>query len=186
MVSPFQFLSKSSEKKLSIILFVFVVLMVVIMRYFDAPLKNETSPQGIVSFEMAKDINRSVEIIESWDRAARVSADWSMVFDFLFLVVYGLFIGLLIHKLNRSWIETSFHSFGIVLIYLVFLASFFDIIENIALILLLRGSIEQIWSSVAYYFAIMKFIILAVALLFVIVSAIKLLVNKNKSTLNFI
>jgi hypothetical protein len=72
------------------------------------------------------------------------------------------------------------------LIYLVFLASFFDIIENISLILLLRGSIEQIWSSVAYYFAIMKFIILAVALLFVIVSAIKLLVNKNKSTLNFI
>lgn len=181
MVSPFQFLSKSSEKKLSIILFVFIVLMVVIMRYFDAPLKNETSPQGIVSFEMAKDINRSVEIIESWDKAARASADWSMRFDFLFLVVYGLFIGLLIHKLNRAWIDTGFHSFGIALIYLVFLSSFFDIIENISLILLLRGSTEQIWSSVAYYFAISKFIILAVALVFIGVSSIKLLLKKNKT-----
>ncbi len=186
IVSPFQFLSKPAERKLSLLLFGLVVVMVVIMRFLDAPLKNEISPQGIVSFELAKDVDRSVAIIDSWDTIAKTSAKWSMAFDFLFLIVYGLFIGLMIHKLNRVWSRSSFHSLGTVMIYLVFLASFFDIIENISLILLLRGSIEQIWSSVAYYFAIMKFIILAVALLFVIVSAIKLLVNKNKSTLNFI
>ena len=58
-----------------------------ILADIDAPLKNEISPQGIVSFELAKDVNRSVAIMKSWDRMARLSADWSMRFDFLFLIV---------------------------------------------------------------------------------------------------
>jgi len=181
MVSPFQSLSKSSEKKLIIVLFVLVVVMIIIMRFFDAPLKNETSPQGIVSFELAEDVNKSAAILESWDSVARSSAHWSMTFDFLFLIVYGLFIGLLIHKLNRVWDETSFHLFGIALIYLVFFASFFDVIENVSLILLLRGNLEQVWSSTAYYFAVSKFIILVIAFLFIITSVIVLLIKKTKT-----
>ena len=181
MVSPFQSLSRFSEKKLSMILFVLVVAMVIIMRFFDAPLKNETSPQGIVSFELAKDVHKSAAIMESWDTVARSSANWSMTFDFLFLIIYGLFIGLLIHKLNRVWDETSFHLFGIAMIYLVFFASFFDVIENISLILLLRGNLEQVWSSIAYYFAVSKFIILGIALLFIVMSLITLLIKKTKT-----
>jgi len=181
IVSPFQFLSKPAERKLSLLLFGLVVVMIVIMRFFDAPLKNEISPQGIVSFELAKDVDRSVAIIDSWDTIAKTSAKWSMAFDFLFLIVYGLFIGLLIHKLNRVWISSSFHSLGTVLIYLVFLASFFDIIENIALLFLLNGNLVQIWSSIAFYFAMLKFIILAVALAFIVTSTIALLLKKSRT-----
>ena len=104
-----------------------------------------------------------------------------MAFDFLFLIVYGLFIGLMIHKVNRVWRSSRFHSMGIVLIYLVFLASFFDIIENIALLLLLSGNLEQIWSSTAFYFAILKFIIIALALVFIIISVIALFFNKKRT-----
>ncbi len=125
IVSPFQFLSKPAERKLSLILFGLVVVMVVIMCFFDAPLKNEISPQGIVSFELAKDVDKSVAIIDSWDTIAKTSAKWSMAFDFLFLIVYGLFIGLMIHKLNRIWIKSGFHTFGIALIYRVDLSRFF-------------------------------------------------------------
>jgi len=181
LVSPFQFLSRSTERKLSWILFVFVIMMVIVMRFFDAPLKNEISPQGIVSFELAKDLNRSTEIIRSWNAVATRSANLSMAFDFLFLIVYGMFIGLMVHKLNRIWIKSGFHMVGIVLIYLVFLASFFDIIENIALLLLLNGNLIQIWSSTAYYFAMLKFIILAIALVFIVISAVALLFNKNRT-----
>jgi hypothetical protein len=150
------------------------------MRFFDAPLKNEISPEGIVSFELAKDVDKSVAIIKSWNHVAIKSANRSMAFDFLFLIVYGLFIGLMIHKLNRVWNTSGFQRFGIVLIYLVFLAGFFDIIENIALIFLLRGDLEQIWSSSAYYFAIMKFAILAIAFLFIIISFVALLIRKGR------
>jgi hypothetical protein len=181
IVSPFQFLSRSTERKLSLMLFVLIVIMVMVMRYFDAPLKNEISPQGIVSFELAKDVDVSVAIIDSWDIIARTSANRSMAFDFLFLIVYGLFIGLMIHKVNRVWINSNFHRFGIVLIYLVFLASFFDIIENVALLFLLRGDLEQIWSSTAFYFAMLKFIILAIALAFIFISSIALLLNRSRT-----
>ena len=180
-LSPFHYLSKSTEKKLSLILFGLMVVIVVLMRLFDAPLKNEASPQGIVSFELAKDVDWSVAIIDSWDSFAKASAKRSMTLDFLFLVVYGLFIGLMIHKVNSVWRSSRFHTVGIALIYLVFIASFFDILENIALLLLLNGSLEQIWSSTAFYFAILKFFILALALVFIIISATAILLNKNRT-----
>ena len=181
ILSPFHFLSKPVEKRLSLMLLGLIVVIVVLLRFFDAPLKNETCPQGIVSFELAKDLGRSVVIIDSWDSFAKASAKRSMTLDFLFLVVYGLFIGLMIHKVNRVWGPSRFHTVGIALIYLVFIASFFDILENIALLLLLNGSLEQIWSSTAFYFAILKFFILALALVFIITSATAILLNKNRT-----
>ena len=50
----------------------------------------------------------------------------------------------------------------------VFLAAFFDVIENIALLQLIYGSLEPFWSSITYYFAILKFAILVVAIVYVL------------------
>jgi len=49
--------------------------------------------------------------------------------------------------------EMKLSKFGNLLIALIFIAAFFDCIENIALIKLLLGDLEQVWSSIAYYFA---------------------------------
>ena len=63
-------------------------------------------------------------------------------------------------------------------IWSVLLAACFDVIENIALIKLLLGDLQQQWSSIAYYFAIIKFTLLAVGLLFILINSILLLVKK--------
>jgi len=150
------------------------------MRLFDAPLKNEIAPAGIVSFELAKDVEKSKFILNSWNTEAVISAKKSMYFDFLFLCIYSTFMGLLIFKLNRK-LEVRNHILTEIMIGAVFIAAFFDVIENIALLQLIYGNYKQIWSSMAYYFAALKFILLAIAIVYILVgSSILLLRKKHK------
>ena len=182
IVSPFYKLSKTAEKRLTTILLISLLLISVVMRYFDAPLKNPVSSYGIVSFELAKDLSQSEAILTSWDAIAKTAAGMSMGMDFLFLIMYSLFISLLIHTLNeRLWKHTKMYKMGLIFIWGVFLAAFFDIIENIALIQLLMGDLQQHWSTMAYYFAILKFGLVALSVLYILINFI-LLTVKNLRT----
>ena len=146
------------------------------MSFFDAPLKNEICKNGIISFELAKDLDKTVKILDSWDTNAKINMSLSLGFDFLFLLVYSSFIALLIFNINNSlWKKKSFHKFGNFLVILIFSAAFFDIIENIALIKLLLGGLEQIWSSVAYYFATIKFAIVLICIIYLLMNWLLLL-----------
>lgn len=178
--SPFHNISKTSEKKLTITLLILVIVLIASMKYFDIPLTNEVAPNGIVSFELAKELNVSKSILNSWDTQAKTSAGMSMGLDFLFLIVYASFIALLIHKLNeRVWKNSKIYKLGVLLILGMYVAAFFDAIENIALIKLLLGNLQQHWSSIAFYFAIMKFLLLILGILFIVVSwFVKITVNK--------
>ena len=53
---------------------------------------------------------------------------------------------------------------------LPFVAAFFDVIENIALIKLLLGDIQRKWSLIAYYFAVIKFGLLFIAIVYIFIS----------------
>ncbi len=58
-----------------------LIVCIVIMRLFDAPLKNDVCTGGIVSFELAKDMHKSQAIIASWNNQAVQSAWWGLIFD---------------------------------------------------------------------------------------------------------
>ena len=179
LTSPFQNSSKSSLKKAMPYLFLMLILVFIGMRFFDAPLKNNQSPAGIVSFELANDLTKSIAILDSWTVNAKVSAGMSMGLDFLFLVLYALFLALIIHKLIEKNRDNLWHKIGTILIWSVFLAALCDIIENIALIKLLLGDLEQIWSSIAYYFAIVKFAIVLICIIYLLINWLLLLFKKT-------
>ena len=168
------------NKKLVLLLFIVTVLCIFSMRFFDAPLKNDICKSGIISFELAKDLSVSEDIMDSWNERSKVSASLSMGFDFLFLLVYSSFIGLLIFRVRNKMKKDHFlQKLGKILIYAIFLAALFDVIENIALIKLLLGDLKQIWSSLAYYFAIPKFLIVLICIVYILLSWLFLLFRKN-------
>lgn len=170
---------KSNKKRITVILLVILIICIAVIKNFDAPLKNETCLNGIISFELAKDINISTKIINSWDTNAKINASLSMGFDFLFLLIYSSLIALLIYNINnRLWKNKAFYKIGKTLIYFIFLAAIFDVIENIALINLLQGDLRQVWSTIAYYFAFVKFIIVIISILYLLVNWIILLFKK--------
>ncbi len=181
MNSPFQRLTVSSEKTTLKVLLIAVIVFIGVMRFLDTNLKNELNKSGIVGLELAKDLSRAELIINSWDTHAKIAAGMSMGFDFLFLITYALFIGLLIHRLNKvAWENSKIYSLGVLLVWGTFLAAFFDVIENVALIKLLLGDLNQQWSTTAYYFAVAKFSLLLLSLVFILISALKLLLFRRK------
>ena len=174
---------KISSPQPKTIIGVFLALFIVFlgMRAFDAPLKNEVSPGGIVSFEFAKELSRTVEIMESWDVHARTSAGMSMGLDFLFIILYTSFLILLLKwTAKRSHVLNAMNS---PMQLLLLLAAFCDVVENMALIQLLRGHIDQIWSQTAYYMAFIKFGIIALVLVFLLIQGSSTMIRRN-STMN--
>ena len=154
--------------------FSFLIALLIVMfslNSFDAPLKNSVCKNGIVSFELAHTRDRSEAILHSWDPQAKINAGLSLGIDFLFLILYSTFIGLLIYQINyKLWFNRPFYPYGKVFIWLVFLAAFFDVIENISLIRLLNGHLSELWSKVAYLSAIIKFSFVSIGILYLLIN----------------
>ncbi|MGI9530542.1 hypothetical protein [Lutimonas sp.] len=172
---------KTYNKRITIVLFVAVVLNIAVMRIFDTPLHNDICTNGIVSYELARDVTASEAILNSWDSNARASAGLSLGFDFLFLLIYSSFIAILLYKANNHighgrWYNRVHTLF----IWMIFVAAFFDVIENIALIRLLLGDLKQIWSLMAFYFATLKFVIIFMCISYLLINWLILLIARGK------
>ena len=162
-----------------------LLIIMFAIKSFDSTLKSDTCPNGIVSFELAKNLNTSKAIINSWDTTAKTDAGLSLGIDFLFLLLYSGFIGLVIYILNEKlWKHQKFvYQTGRIFIALIFAAALLDAIENIALIQLLKGHLEQSWVSIAFYAATVKFILVGISLLYLIVNLVYFLylkINEDK------
>lgn len=169
-----------SIDKLLIFTGLITILLFLILRYFGNPMITEIAPGGIISFELAKDIDKSITIISSWNLNAKVNAGLSLGIDFLFLVVYSIFFSSACYLVAQKFIRinTFLYKFGLLIAQLQFIAALFDAIENVALIKLLLGSQKEIYSLIAYYFASMKFAIIAIGIIYIIIGLITLLFYK--------
>lgn len=180
-ISPFAKINSKSQKELLYSLFYILLIVGVAMRYFDTHLTNDTVTNGILSFELAHSLDASIAILDSWSPLAKTYAGLSLGLDFLFLLIYSLFISLIIHMLNqRLWVGKATYKIGETLIWAMFLAAVFDCVENVCLIKLLIGSHKEYWSSIAFYFASVKFIIIGVSLLYIVYNSVLLFFKKSK------
>ena len=162
---------KTYKNRLTISFIILVIVNIIVMRSFDEALQNEICKGGIISFELAKELDESVKILDSWDEKAKINAGLSLGFDFLFLLIYSSLIALFIYNINnRLWKSKPFYQLGRILVILIYVAALFDVIENFALIKLLSGELKQVWSSVAFYFASMKFGIILICISYILIN----------------
>jgi len=161
-----------------------LIVCIVIMRLFDAPLKNDVCTGGIVSFELAKDMHKSQAIIASWNNQAVQSAWWGLIFDFLFLVVYSSFIAVWIGRVRANYSRSSLgYRVGKILGVLIFVAALMDVTENLALLRILGGNEHQIWASVAFFCASIKFGLIGLSLLYILLSGAYLFLRKRRTAI---
>ena len=159
---------KFKPSHLLIFLFGGLLIVMFAIKSFDRTLKNDSCPNGIVSFELTKNLNTSEAITNSWDSTAKTDAGLGLGIDFLFLLLYSGFIGMAIYILNEKlWKQKKIiYRTGKLFVVLIFLAALLDSIENIALIRLLKGHLEQIWVSIAFYAATIKFTFVGISILY--------------------
>ncbi len=151
------------------------------MRSFLTPLVTNEAPSGIIAFELAKTLEQSQAILASWDANEKINAGISLGIDFLFLFVYGVFFALACFSVAIKFKNSVewFYKLGITLAFLQIVAALFDAIENIALIKLLLGSNNSLFSPIAYYFASIKFAIIAIGIVYIIIGIFTLLFQKR-------
>lgn len=174
---PFKKLSNTSEKKLLLLAIATFLLAATCMVQFDALLKNDVAPLGIISFELAKTLDISTQILASWQatEGAMLSAEWSLWFDYVFIIAYLFLLCLVIHRTRRIiWEnqESLGYRLGTVLIRMVIFAGFLDMVENFALLQLFYGDLQSHWASLAFTTATIKFIQIIFGILYVIISLI--------------
>ncbi len=179
--SPYQNTSFRFRKNLLWWSGTFTLVLMVAIRMVDQWLTTPESPGGMVGFELAKNINKTLIMINSWGEHGRIMAGFSLGIDYLYIVAYSLFLGLSAFAIGKKLSSRS--SFlakpGYWFSWLMLLAGIFDGIENYALIKILSGNHEQLWASLSYYFASTKFGIVLITLLYIIVGLLTLWITRS-------
>ena len=141
----------------------------VALRILDVPLRTAVAPRGIVSFELAKDAAASRQILASWNARAKMHAALSLGLDYLFLIVYAVFLSLACVQIGKALQHRSplLAYLGGILAWAQLLAAILDAVENLALISLLLGS-ERLWlPAVARGCAFIKFTIVGAGFIYI-------------------
>ena len=168
-VPPFDNLSNSARRRVIVVTFVMSAILLFALRTLDAPLRTSAAPRGIVSFELAQNYDASRQILDSWSTDAKVYAALSLGLDYLFLIVYALFISSACIQVATALKgdHSVFLCMAGVLAWAQFIAAFLDAIENLALIHLLLNSSRSWLPCLARGCAIVKFSIVAAGLIFI-------------------
>lgn len=159
MTHPFASLAPARRRPLLIALLTLTLALEVLLTWQGASLVTAEAPFGIVSFQLAGTLAQAQAIIRSWDEYARLNDAFGLGLDFLFMPVYSsalalacLWAGEVLRQ--HRW---PLADLGAPLAWGQWLAVFFDMVENIALFLLLLGQVVAPWPAVARMAALIKF-----------------------------
>lgn len=166
MSHPFQTISAGNYVLLFLPLLALTILLTAVLSAI--PLK-----PGIVEFELAGSTSKVREIVSSWGEAGQIRAAFNLGLDFLYLVIYSTTIGL-----ACIWVTNAIQAYGlpltsvgILLAWGQWLAALLDVVENIALAIILFGSVTAPWPQIAKCCAIPKFGLVILGLLYAGVGA---------------
>jgi len=184
MPDPFKWLSDSAQRRALLIFFLMSALLLTAMHNLDQALISASAPNGIVSFELAGNIDRANRILTEWGSQGKVHATLSLGLDYLFLIVYALFISLACVRIagHLKFRFSFLATWGFVLGWAQFLAALLDAIENFALIKLTFGSLRAAWPAIARWCALVKFGIVGLGLVYILTGILLILVLKRKKT----
>lgn len=146
------------------------------LRIQGAGLITAVSKMGVVDLEMADTPLRLSELLQIWNRTTVVN---NILIDFLFIPSYALFLSLSCRHLAISTNNDDMIRVGHITAKGVWLAALLDVIEN----LLMLGSVNGYYSSssleLTRWVAIIKFLLVAIAILFLLTGSIYYLVKKK-------
>jgi hypothetical protein len=163
MQHPLEIVPQQLRKPMFYMFFVLTLVIFGVFRTAEPFLRTSAAPSGIVSFELARNVNISQAIVDSWDTNARLYAAFGLGFDYLFMPVYAfaLSLGILLASSHKtSW----YRPFAAWMGWGVFVAALFDVVENYALWKVLMGGAFSPYPEIAALCATIKFILLILGL----------------------
>lgn len=169
--TPFSWIRPTAERWFLVCTSVLTVGLMLAMNSLNRYLVTPLSPQGIVSFELAGELGRSLEMLASWGESGRLAAGLSLGLDYVFLLAYPASIGMactLAAQRLSAWMRPASLAGG-VLAWALPVAGGLDAIENYALIRILLDADHPALPPTAYWCAAIKFAIVALGLVYVLI-----------------
>ncbi len=158
-----------THRRLFVVSLIASLSLMVILQAVDGPLRTAAAPQGIVSFELAGTAEQAAAIVQSWDILARMHAGLSLGLDYLFMLAYATAFMLACLWAATRWSAAWARWLGQALAWAMPVAAVADAIENAALWRTLHEPVAP-WPALARSMALIKFGLLAAALLFVVLT----------------
>lgn len=175
---PFTAVAPQRRRQLMWVFIVLALLMTFISTNVNSPLRTAAAPQGILSFEFAGDLATVQAILQSWAAPVRLRAAFGLGIDFLYPVVYATAVSLAVVVASGTF-RGQFASVGTWLAWGAWLAAACDYSENIALWQLLQGSANELLPQIAYWCAAIKFLLLALAILYAVLGGLRALLRRS-------
>lgn len=172
-------------RKILIPLFLFGTgFMMYLMAQTSALLKTPVTPIGIINLELASDTEKTNAVINAWatfnssDKitVAKINTYW----DLLFLFFYAGLLYLLCSLVAANSTGKA-AKIGHLIANAAILAGIADILENTGMLFSLNGFILPIVSFFTAFFSVIKWILVAIAILYAIGGLLVLGYRKIKS-----
>ena len=174
MQHPFEQIPAHLRQRVFWILVVLTLLVETVLSITGAPLTTNAAPAGIVSFEFATTTTGAESILASWGVVARERAAFVQGLDFLFIPLYVAAIGLgcimAADVLSRKKWRVA--AIGRWLAWGLVLAGLLDVIENIALLVMLFAAPAQPWAWIAARCAASKFALVILGLFYALLGGV--------------
>ena len=141
------------------------------------------STPNIVDFELAGSIGAASSIINAWDIAAQLRASFGLGLDYLFIPVYSTTIALACVWGAGVLSGRKWRALGMLLAWGLWLAAAFDAIENLALIVMLFGTVADPYPQMAFICATCKFSLIILGLVYIVIAVIIRIITLIRSAL---
>lgn len=133
--------------------------------------KTNISEFNILSLEFAWSTKQMNVILNTWGSEIIQAELNGVLIDFGFLIGYSVFLSSITLLMSRKFLPNRLQRFGFNLVLLPPLAALFDAIENVNLLLILMSptNYPNISPFIASLFALLKFALIIIVILFNIV-----------------
>jgi hypothetical protein len=146
-------------KKNLVLSFLFLVVMIMVMRWQGSALVTPISPKGILDFEFAKTPERFQQLQLFWNHETVLQ---NIYLDFLFIASYAWFL-VTACKAIKNMRSDTFSALAIS-------AAVFDVLENFLMILVWNGRFNPSVLKMVYYIAAIKFVLAGIVIGYLIFS----------------
>lgn len=139
---------------------------------------------GIVDFELARTAEKASEYYDQLGPGGRDAARDSLYLDYLFLILYGLYLSVTCAVVATRAAERGMSRLagaGWAPVRAGLAAAACDVVENLALLRVLDGHTEQPWPGIAFAFASAKFLLLVAAVMYAVLGFLLTLRGPGRS-----
>lgn len=161
-------------KRQVLLSFVFLLVMIIVMRWQGKSLVTPVSPYGILDLEFARTGERMQQLRLFWNAK---DVFFNVYMDFLFIASYTWFFisaCQFIKKISnwKLW-SNRFISIAIA-------TACFDVAENFMMLLVYNGRFNPFVLQIVYVVAIIKFVLAAALILYILTALPFVMLQKNK------